>query len=475
MQLWLLAVVVLVLSVAGTPAFGSELDELKSEVRRILQRIEQLEQRQRQEEAARQRTSAQPAETVKPVETAKSAETSKPVEAAKSEGVVIRAGSMPGSILMPGTDTSVKLYGNVRVDATYDTAGRNNDIRNNDWASAVFAQPFDRSSANVQRKGQFYGTARASRLGLLSNTPTRLGEFEIKVEADFNAPNDYMGELGSNGVMFRLRHAYGRLGNLLVGQTWSNFIDLRSYPETVDFNPTGDVTLVRQAQLRYTMPLGPTTLSLAVENPESLSSLPPSQTLSNGGRNDFNRMPDVTANWSWNGDRAHFSLRAATLEYRNDHHSKQGYAIGLGGSYTLGPGVLVAGVQGGEGIGRYMFNAIMQGATETGTSLQLWKAAGSHLGYTMPWTPTLRSNFILSRTVFANNATADAYQRGIWLGAVDEFVPNKRVDQAFVNLFWNVTKNIETGIEYAWGERLTFGGERGTQQRINAMIQYNLP
>ena len=49
MQLWLLAVVVLVLSVAGTPAFGSELDELKSEVRRILQRIEQLEQRQRQE------------------------------------------------------------------------------------------------------------------------------------------------------------------------------------------------------------------------------------------------------------------------------------------------------------------------------------------------------------------------------------------------------------------------------------------
>lgn len=475
MQHWVLAVVVLVLAVVGTPAFGSELDELKSEVRRILQRIEQLEERQRQQEAAKKPEGTKPVEAAMSLVTPKPAETTKTAEMAKTEGVVIKAGSMPGSIMIPGTDTSVKLYGNVRVDATYDIASRNDDIRNNDWASAVFAQPFDRSSANVQRKGQFYGTARASRLGLVSTTPTLLGEFEIKVEADFNAPNDYMGELGSNGVMFRLRHAYGRLGNLLVGQTWSNFIDLRSYPETVDFNPSGDVTLIRQAQLRYTIPLGPTTLALAVENPESLSSLPPSQTLSNNGRNDFNRIPDVTANWSWHGERAHLSLRAATMEYRNDHHSKQGYAVGIGGSYTLGPGVLVAGVQGGEGIGRYMFNAVLQGATETGTSLQLWKAVGSHLGYTMPWTPTLRSNFIVSRTVFANNATADAYQRTNWLGKVDEFVPNKRVDQAFVNLFWNVTKNIETGIEYAWGERLTFGGERGTQQRINAMIQYNLP
>jgi len=462
MQVRLLALLLLVAAITSPPAYGSELDDLKSEVRRLLQRIEQLEERQRLQAA-------------KPLEVAKPVEVVKPVEVAKV--ALVTAGSMPGSILIPGTDTSVKLYGNVRVDATYDTAGRNNDIRNNDWASAVFAQPLDSNSANLQRKDQFYGTARASRLGLVSSTPTPLGELEIKLEADFNAPNDYMGELGSNGVMFRLRHAYGRLGNLLVGQTWSNFIDLRSYPETVDFNPSGDVTLIRQAQLRYTIPLGGTALALSVENPESLSTLPPLQTLSNDGHNDFNRMPDFTANWSWNSEHAHLSLRAATMEYRNDHHSKRGYALGVSGSSKVGPGLLVAGVQGGEGVGRYMFNAVLQGATETGTEsgLQLWKAVGTHLGYTMPWTSTLRSNFILSRTVFANNATADAYQRGIWSGKVDEFVPNKRVDQAFVNLFWNATKNIEVGLEYAWGQRLTFSNERGTQQRINAMIQYNLP
>ncbi|CAH2030040.1 DcaP family trimeric outer membrane transporter [Trichlorobacter ammonificans] len=450
----------LAMTVAAVPAFGSELEELKAEMRRLQQRIEQLEERQKRE-AAQQPQPAAPTAAASP--------------AAPAGGESVKAGTLPGSILIPGTATSLRPYVSVRIDATYDTAGRNNDTRNNDWATAVFAQPLRINSANRQRDDQFYGTARASRLGLDSSTPTPLGTLETKVEADFNAPNDYMGELASNGVMFRLRHAYGKLGNLLVGQTWSNYIDLRSYPETVDFNPPGNTTLLRQTQLRYTIPVGPTTLSLAVENPESLTSTPPVQTLSNSGRNDFDRIPDVTANWSWHGERAHLSLHAATMEYHNDFRTKRGYALGLSGSAALGTGTLVAGVQGGEGVGRYMFNSIMQGAADTGRDLLLWRAAGFHLGYTQPWTATLRSNVILSRTVFGANASADAYQRSAWAGKVDEFVPNRRVDQAFVNLFWSVTKNIETGIEYAWGERETFAGERGRQQRINAMIQYSLP
>ncbi len=459
MRRWVM-VMVLTAMIAGTmsiPAFGSELDELKAAVRQLQQRIEQLENQQKVQAAK----PPQAAETAKPV----------------------MAGSMPGSFQIPGTDTSLKIYGNVRVDATYDFAGRSNDILNNDWASAVFAQPLDTNSANLSRKGQFYATARASRLGIVTSTPSRWGGMELKIEGDFNAPNDYMGELGSNGTQFRLRHAYGRLANLLVGQTWSNFIDLRSYPETVDFNPTGDVTLIRQTQLRYTLPLGSSSLAFSVENPESLSSLPPYQTLSNGGRNDFDRTPDVVVNWTLNGEKAHVSARAATMEYRNDVHSKRGYALGLSGSSGLGTGTLVAGIQGGNGIGRYMFNSIMQGATETGTDLRLWRAMGWHLGYTLPWSSSLRSNFIISRTTFSEDTAANNYVRSQvpfgstvppgWLGKADEFIPNKQVDQAGVNLFWGITKNVEAGIEYFWGRRITFGDEEGIQHRINTMMQYN--
>lgn len=449
---------VLALMIAGTmsmPAFASELDELKAMVLQLQKRIEQLENQQKMQAAK----PSQKEEAAKPPQ---AAEPAKP----------IMAGSMPGSIMIPGTDTSVKIYGNVRVDATYDFAGRSNDINNNDWSSAVFAQPLDTNSANQQRKNQLYATARASRLGIVTSTPSQWGDLEVKVEGDFNAPNAYMGELGSNGTQFRLRHAYGRWGNLLVGQTWSNFIDLRSYPETVDFNPTGDVTLIRQTQLRYTLPLGGSSLAFSVENPEGLSGLPPYQNRSNTGRIDFDRVPDFVVNWTLNGEKAHVSARAVTMEYNNDNHSQRGYALALSGSSRLGAGTLVAGIQGGDGIGRYMFNSVMQGATDTGTDLRLWRAMGWHIGYTLPWSSALRSNFIASQTYFGTDEISNTYGR-FWSGKADEFVPNKRVDQASVNLLWGVMKNVEAGIEYSWGRRMTFADEEGTQHRINTMIQYN--
>jgi hypothetical protein len=447
----------LALMIAGAmsmPAFASELDELKAMVLQLQKRIEQLEKQQK----------VQPE---KP-QTAEAARPPQPAEPAKP----VMAGSMPGSFKIPGTDTSLKIYGNVRVDATYDFNSRNNDINNNDWSSAVFAQPLDTNSANRLRKEQIYATARASRLGIVTSTPSKWGDLEVKLEGDFNAPNDYMSELGSNGTQFRLRHAYGRWGNLLVGQTWSNFIDLRSYPDTVDFNPTGDVALIRQAQLRYTLPLGNSSLAFSVENPESLSSLPPYQNRSNTGRIDFDRVPDFVVNWTLNGEKAHVSARAVTMEYHNDLHSKRGYALGVSGSIRLGAGTLVAGIQGGDGIGRYMFNSIMQGATDTGTDLRLWSAMGWHVGYTFPWSATLRSNLIASQTYFGTDEISNAYGR-FWAGRADEFVPNKRIDQASVNLLWGISKNVEAGIEYSWGRRITFSDEEGIQHRINTMIQYN--
>jgi hypothetical protein len=449
MRRFIILIAFIIATTVSMPAFAGELEELKVMVRQLQQRIEQLEKKQ-QEQAAK---------------LPQAAEAATPPQAAEPPKQVL-AGSMPGSFKIPGTDTSLQIYGNVRVDATYDFGSRSNNIKENDWASAVFAQPLETNSANPLRKEQFYATARASRLGIVTTTPSKLGDLEIKLEADFNAPNDYMGELGSNGTQFRLRHAYGRWGNFLIGQTWSNFIDLRSYPETVDFNPTGDVTLIRQTQLRYTLPLGSSSLAFSVENPESLSSI-------GALAKDFDRIPDFVVNWSLNGKNAHVSARVVTMEYHNDFRSKRGYALALSGSAGLGPGTLVAGIQGGDGIGRYMFNSILQGATDTNTDLRLWRALGWHVAFTWPWSSALRSNLIVSQTYFDSDDISNAFLRGRLLGVADELVPNKRIDQAGVNLMWSITKNVEAGIEYFWGRRTTFNDEEGIQHRINTMIQYN--
>lgn len=422
------------------PVMAGEVDELKTLVKQLQQRLEQIENRENAKATA---TNA--------------ATTSKPANS-------VSAGELPGSIKLPGTDTSLKIYGYAQLDATYDHKGRTSDINDWDWASALFVQPFDNRTTGKASKGQFYATARTSRIGFETATPTASGTLTTKVEGDFNAPNQFQGELATNSTIFRLRHAYGQLGNVLIGQTWSNFSDLGSFPDTVDFNPPGTTALLRQPQIRYTLPLGNSKLALSVENPQSLS-FP-----TKSGAADFDRTPDFVANWTVSGSRGHLSLRAASLEYRNDNHSKRGYGLGLGGSMKVGDGTLVAGVQGGEGIGRYMLNSLVQGAIDDGKSIRLWNAAGWHLGYTHAWNTKLRSNLIGSQTYFQKDDAANIAQRA--LGSEDLY-PNRRLDQVYLNTFWAFEKNAELGLEYAWGKRTTFNDEVGTQQRINATVRYS--
>jgi len=396
-----------------------------------------------------------------------------PVQAAAAApgapGSPVVAGDLPNSFKIPGTDTSLRIYGHVHVDVTFDIKGRVQDYNNNDWASNVFVQPLDGTDdPGARKQGQLFLTARTSRIGFMTSTPTGIGDLVTKIEADFNGPNTFQGELATNSTVFRLRYAYGEVAGFLVGQTWSNFTDLGSFVDTVDFNPPGDTVLLRQAMLRYTLPIGPTTLSVAVENSRSLTlGANPGPTVDTDRK--WYQLPDATLNftapWSW----GHVSARAVTLQYKVlDRPAKQAWGAALSGSLKFLGDNLVWGVQGGDGIGRYTFNAILQSGFDTGTEIQLWKTVGYHAGFTHNWLPNLRSNLIWSQTFFERNAPI--FETPDVPGALF----NKRVDQAFVNTFWGFTKNCEVGLEYAYGQRRTFADEKGTQHRINATFHYNL-
>ncbi len=416
---------------------AGEIEELKAMLLKMQARIDQLEAKQNAAPAPAASASTPPAN-------------------------VVVAGDIPGSIKIPGTDTSLKIYGYAQLDATHDFKGRTGDINNNDYASALFVQPFDNSAAG-KRKGQTFFTARTSRLGLMTSTPTDMGPLTVKLEGDFAAPNQFQGELASNSTSFRLRHAYGELGNWIVGQTWSNFLDLRSYPETVDFNPPGSAGLVRQPQVRYTTNVSGLTLSASIENSQSTTYFGNTAT-------DFDRTPDFTFRIAKGGDWGHLSAQAVTLQYRNDEDSERGYGLGVSGSFMLGKDTLAWGIHGGDGIGRYMFNSLLQGAIDVGTTISTWKALGWNLGYTHVWNPRVRSNLVLSQTRFSANAAANTAQRAI---GSNDLNPNKGINQFSINTFWGIAKNTELGLEYAYGKRKTFNDEVGTQSRLNATAHYN--
>lgn len=430
---------------AVAPAFAGEVEDLKAAMKVMMERIDQLE--------AQQKAQAQ-------------AQAAAPKAAVPAN--VVTTGDLPNSIRIPGTDTSVKLYAYAQLDATYDRSGRNININNTDWASIVAANPLDKSAAG-HRTGQLYSTVRTSRIGLESSTPTDQGPLKVKIEADFNSPASW-GPYQTNSAVFRVRHAYGELGNWLVGQTWTNFADLGSYADTVDFNGPGTVPLVRQPQVRYTLPVGATSkLALSVENPYS-----DAITATTAAGQSFNRVPDFIANFTTTGTNGAFSIRAVSLQYRDDANTKQGYGLGAGGSYKFGNDTLVAQVNGGNGIGRYMMNsaAIEQNAIDDGSQIHLWKAVGAHVGYTHVWDAKTRSNLVLAATRFSGDNWLKQQTQTDSDSTATPY--NKKINEAFLNTFWTVAKNTEVGLEYAYGKRTNFAGDAGTQNRINATVHYSL-
>ena len=93
--------------------------------------------------------------------------------------------------------------------------------------------------------------------------------------------------LVSNSSGFRLRHAYGKVGNFLAGQTWSTFMDANwvLYPSTVDFGGPAGATFIRQAQFRWTVADG---LDVTIENPENRIS----------GQTHRDTLPDVVVRYA---------------------------------------------------------------------------------------------------------------------------------------------------------------------------------
>ena len=428
------------LLVGTTPASAAtnEAAELRSLLKQLQERLEALEKK---DQAA---TTAAPSPT--------------------SGKQYIEAGDLPGSFRLPGSDTSIKLYGNVRTDATYDFKGRIAAVNSYGWANSLFLQPFDNSVAG-RRTGQTFATARGSRFGFMTSTPTaEYGAVTTKLEGDFDGLNTLGGETQTT---VRLREAWAKVGGLLVGQTWSTFVDLRAQPDLIEWNGTGITPTIRQAMARYSLPAGPRgRVDLAVEN--SIGS-----TLAKSPVADYDKGFDFVAAFTQDTDWGHYSLRAVTLGYKNDQHSKQGYGMAASGRINLGrQDSIVLMAAGGEGIGRYMYNGLVQGAVNTPDGIRLWRAWGAHAGYTHRWSDSLRSTLAMAETHFERDDVANAAQRANSPAGAD-FYPNEKLRQFWINTFWNPARNVDLGVDYSYGKRETFNGEKGTVSRLGTMLRYN--
>jgi hypothetical protein len=205
-------------------------------------------------------------------------------------GVPMAGGSFPRSFLIPGTDTSIRVGGEVTEVLDYWFTGgppngspQTTTVGDTGQAESVPLHVHTAAGNPARSRGNsiFQQSPRQSKLLVETRTPTAWGEARTYVEFDFAGstvfnPGGARGALGtSDSLAPRLRFAYGTLGGFLGGQANSNFSDPDGSPETLDFGGNfGDPGFTRTPQIRYTMPLAnwwslPGALSFSAETPET--------------------------------------------------------------------------------------------------------------------------------------------------------------------------------------------------------------
>lgn len=405
----------------------------------------------------------------------------------KSKDAVV-TGDIPGSFRIQGSDVSIRLYGFAELNWVHAFKADNTDI---DYATFAPYLPLN-GSAEASRKHRDYLTARTTRLGVEAGTPTRYGVLGVKIEGDFNneprmgstalyaqpAADDPRGiftQQATSSYGFRVRHAYGQFGGLLAGMTWSTFMDVDNYPETVDYNgPIGN-TFIRQPMIRYTYGTQESgNFIVALENSSTYAL--DVHTSSAIATSSLSRMPDLVLRWEKGFQWGSMSVRGMTQELRVDDGAghkatKRGWGAGASALMkTFGDDFLIVTVTGGDGIGRYL--NYVEGAIydrDTGT-LYAEQAIGVVAGYTWKPSDQLRFNFVYGMTRnFDNSYTDFVKASGFDSG---RFGVNRQVQQAHAGFFYSPLKVVDMGFELIWADRKTLAGEKGDDVRSNVSFKY---
>ena len=309
---------------------------------------------------------------------------------------------------------------------------------------------------------QFNLHAKETRFWLKSFTPTGRGDINTHFEIDFLAGLQGDERVG-NSFSARIRHASINYDRWTVGQTWTNFFNVATLPDYLDFIGPVGVTFARQAQIRYTAPVANGSWALSFENPET------TLTPYGGGPSidaDDGRYPDVVIRRNWDGDWGRFSAAALVRELRigraGIEDSAIGGAIGLAGQHRLGADDDFRWqLNFGNGLGRYLgLNAFNVGTLDADNKIELIPQFGVYAAYRRRWNDQLHSSFGMS-IAEADNDTA--------ISGID--VP-KSYQSAHVNVVWTPIARMSIGAEYIWGRREDESGADGTLNRLQFSAKY---
>ena len=360
--------------------------------------------------------------------------------------------SLRGFWALPGTHSMMRIGGYIRTDAIYDFADLGN--RNQFRPESIPTPNLGTNNYNM--------SVRASRLSLESRTDTSLDVLRTYIEVDFVGPG--------NSVELRVRHMYGQLKNLLVGQTWSTFSDSDVIPETADFNGPNSWIFQFNPQVRYSYALNKENhVMVSVEQPDG--GIPATTPVTGQPITSTNPIPDFVVRYRHETDDNHFNTAAL-------FRSIGGVDTATGQSaHVFGYGVMASGLLRlqsrdnfvfqavlGQGIARYFNdtgNLGLDAGFTSGGTLKAQPAYGGFASLQHFWSEKWRSNVTYG---FLQVNTTDLSPANTY----------KRTQYTDWNLMYSSGEGFTVGGGLIWGQRVDKNDVSGEGFRINIVMQYDL-
>jgi hypothetical protein len=357
----------------------------------------------------------------------------------------------PGFFHLPGTRTILRIDGSARTDFLYDprTSGLGDSF-------VVSSIPIPA----VSGPSNFIASIRGSRVSADFRFPLT----DEKIARTF-FQLDFFGANGATAP--RLRHFYGQLDNVLVGQTFTNFMDPDAFADSLDTQGANSAVSVRIPQGRYSFSLGGgASAAVSIEVPSSSIAF----SINGTPAVPFTPAPDGTVHFRKEWQRGHIQLASA---FRNlgaqlpNGIRETVFGWGVNATTEIqayGRDSFVAQVAYGHGIARYVGDTAPLGLDAaprslTNLSLEALPLFGTYGSYQHYWIPSVRSSATFSVVQVQNTAfqPANTYHKGTYSSA---------------NLIWRAVGSLDLGAEFIYGWVEQKGGVRANAPRFQITGRY---
>lgn len=331
----------------------------------------------------------------------------------------------------------VKVGGYVKTDLTYDL--------DQDLGASVGA-----SSVNTASGADSNESFRMHSLQSRVNFSATEGDLKVFIEGDFFTGDG--NETVSNSRHFRLRHAFGKMGNLLIGQTWSTFMDANwvLYPSTVDFAGPAGATFVRQSQIRWTLDDG---LDLSFENPQNTVA----------GETSRDTLPDVILRYASKGD-VSWQVAGLFQQFEVDGGTADGESesnFGLTGGVAVNFGGGSFSIKANSNSNRYTYYGFANpAAVNDGGTIEFIDHTAVVAALNLDWGGASKGK----TTIAIGTVTFD-----------DDFLAPTDADSVstvHINYRWSPYNNVNFGLELIQASREDVNGDDGDAARVQFGAQY---